>query len=213
MCLAVLGRDVVFTSPTRRRITNFAEISDGTAPALGLAMRRVASFLTAFLLLSAPALAHADDTLTPQPAAVTEWYGWQSLIADGSSIGIMVGGNAARSPGAGYFGIAGWYLASPVIHAVHGHGGKAAAALGLRLGLPVLGGLVGAAAQNDRSDEDVPAGLVYGALLGVVAAMVIDDVVLANEDVVPEPTPDAPTLGPTASVVHGGATVGLGGSF
>jgi hypothetical protein len=152
----------------------------------------------------------------------TEWYGWQTLIADGASlimIPIMAG--VTESEELGYVALGGYFLAPPVIHAANGRWGIGFASLGFRTGLPLVGLLVGAAADDDRNDF-VPAGAIIGFVVGVLGAVALDASWLAfkkvdvNEDISSaRPTKRSafsftPTVAPRK---EGGWTMGLGGTF
>jgi hypothetical protein len=206
--------------------------------------RRIAlSLLLSLASLSlSPSVAQADEPSAspspplsePAPAGAPvdrRWYGWQPLMVDAGSIATMIGGGFARGPASGpieILGAAGALLGSPLIHLGHEHLGKAGASLALRVLLPTAGMftglLIGMAAAPQNPNGDLGTGIaradvalfggVVGAMSGGLAAIVIDDGVLAREDVRPAPPPDSrPTFEPRISSVRGGATVGVGGTF
>ena len=87
-------------------------------------------------------------------------------------------------------------VASPIIHFTHEDGLKTGfAALGVRLGAPIVAGLIGIAAtsaaqdQCDRTGEgrgdlgclQTLSGALVGGLVGMLGAMIADDVFLARE--------------------------------
>lgn len=76
------------------------------------------------LALLAGSTARADER---------EWYGWQIAVADALSVALVATGRTVPA----VIGLAGYALAGPVIHVVHGDGVEALADLGLRVGLPV----------------------------------------------------------------------------
>lgn len=128
----------------------------------------------------------ADDTaetkaLTPptappwQTEEVRAWYGWQLVIADLTSLGVMMVGAGLDSPQAVGAGALTMTLAVPVIHGLHGRGLAVIQSYTLRVGGPLLGALIGG--QGGRSDSGAAAGLVVGAVLAVL----IDDLLLAYE--------------------------------
>jgi hypothetical protein len=87
------------------------------------------------------------DGATAEPEPPQRWYGWQLLVADGSVTGLVLVA-AAMTDGDLPVGLGLLFYASPIVHAVHGNPGRAAASLGLRALLPFAGGLVGMEASN-----------------------------------------------------------------
>jgi len=152
-----------------------------------------------------------------EPSALTErhWYGWQTLASDGASLGLMLAGIVTAAEHAGLYddetpvmanvaatlGLAGYAAGAPVMHLVHERPGAAAASLGLRLALPLLGGALGAQSQTcpppSTSGDDYGncglGGLVLGLSAGVLAAVIIDATALSFERVEAEP-PAGPRL-------------------
>ncbi len=114
-------------------------------------------------------------------AAASTLVGGMLVIAD-----LYNGGDGAGKAG-GILLVSGlgMYAVGPaIVHAAHGEGGKAAASVGLRLGMPL------AAILTERPE------LVLGAVLG---AIIIDDVALARHDVVKAVAPQlafAPLVDP-----------------
>jgi hypothetical protein len=177
------------------------------------------------------------DAPVVQPATKREWYGWQVLLVDAGSILVMIGGAAAQSGAvAGTGGLI--YLGGPaVVHFAHGNVAKGFGSMGLRLGAPFAGALLGfgvgaASCSSDRTScAAVGAGL--GFLTGYLAGISIDAGLLAYEDVKAEtsapaqsgaraPAPrvaKAPkassslTVIPSAAVTPQGGSVGLVGTF
>jgi len=83
-------------------------------------------------------------------------------------------------------GSATYLLGSPIVHGLHRNGGRAAGSLGMRVGFPLLGGLIGATLFRSRSGGDTGAieGLVafgVGGAIGLVPPIAIDALVLARE--------------------------------
>lgn len=112
--------------------------------------------------------------LTREAAAAsaphTHWYGWQTLIADGSAVSLLF------SPYTSAVALIGYVVASPVIHLVHGQVGPAVGSTLLRLTLPIAFALVGVEVENDPW-----LGAFGGAFLGVVGTSAIDASLLAWE--------------------------------
>jgi len=165
-----------------------------------------------------PAPASASASLTPPaPTTETEWYGWQPLIADGAFIGsIFVAPRLSRNgdmpPGFGYLLLADYLLASPIIHLAHDRPWTAAGSLLLRAGLPIVGMFVVAAASTRKNEDDDIEAVVVGGSLGILGAMIIDDVALARHEVPVRPA-EGLTVSPSAMATRGGATFGLAGTF
>jgi hypothetical protein len=183
-----------------------AAISSGVrAAVVGSARIRVATgLLVAVTTTICGRSAMADDAVvspSTQPATATPagrdvWYGWQMLAADLASfatIGLATQVNdGGTSVSIGALGVVGYVAAGPVIHAAHAQNGKIGGSLALRLGLPVVLGLIGAgigaASFHQNAENDVfggsgltaIGGAVVGAGVGMVGASVCDAVFLAH---------------------------------
>jgi hypothetical protein len=136
-------------------------------------------------------------SLAPQdreflPEEEPRWYGWQNLAVDGGALAFSVaaaGVDSSDSPGGSenltqallLGAVVGYGAGGPAIHLVHGHPWKALGSLGLRGGLPVLGGAIGLASATCPPPDGGDYGncglgeLIMGAAAGVVIALVIDD--------------------------------------
>jgi hypothetical protein len=176
-----------------------------------------------------PRMELAQPTLARKPR--TRWYGWQTLITDGASLSMLIGAGSAKDSAGTWVALSGltYALGGPTVHWAHGNGGKGAASLGLRLGLPVGLGLLGYATGAALSGGKGYGGAIFGALgfvLGFPAAMAIDSAALAREDVVDEDEPEtqgkvttkaAPRAAfqvhPDVQTSHTGAQVGVRGTF
>lgn len=132
--------------------------------------------------------ARAEEAAAPGD----QWYGWQTLLADASAVGLgfavyEIGGGRASDAHNGWIAAgASWILAAPIIHAAHGSG-NSAASLGLRIALPLAsalaGYIVGAAAACGSSTgglADLFSAVcrgryaVLGGGIGVTAASLVD---------------------------------------
>jgi hypothetical protein len=142
-------------------------------------------------------------TQATSPATRTVSYAGQTLASDGAAIlltggGLLVSGKwgntSAGNAGAEALLIVGlttYALGAPIIHKFHHEGwGSSLKSLGLRVGLPVGLGLIGVAigyAGDSRSNDEygwAAAVLGFGgAILGGVAAVTLDAVLLAHEEV------------------------------
>jgi hypothetical protein len=138
----------------------------------------------------------------PQAQAVRgKWYGGQILIAEGSSVALLLLGAGVRSPGLGVTGLAGIALSPAILHSVHGNGGRAAASIGIHVGLGALGALLGTA-LIPCGGEDCFVATETGAALGLLASQVVATVIdvssFAYEDV-PSRFAVGPLLAPPQS--------------
>jgi hypothetical protein len=110
-------------------------------------------------------------------------YRWQVAAADVVSVAL-----ALSQSGAGIrLGGLTYVLGGPIIHAVHGQGGRMGVSLAMRVGLPIALAFAGAGlAHHDCSpgDDDCDDGSLGGAILGfgvgIVTAMVVDSAVIAG---------------------------------
>jgi hypothetical protein len=166
--------------------------------------------------------AHAEPPgLTPiaapaVPETVTEElpsYRWETALADTATI--VVGIAASKSNASGVF-VAGYLLGGPLVHLANDHAGRAATSLGLRLGLPLLGLLVGAEIGHSQCDADCDndadiALAALGTLTGMIAASAIDIGYLSRGETI---THTSPSFGPTLSTgPNNSVRLGIGGTF
>lgn len=189
---------------------------------------------TSIAAAQAPGQTMSWDPELPPTAApvrvepVTVSYRGQIITADVVSLGLMVLGPLSDEHEMNLSGIgfAGWFLAAPLVHAAHGRGGAAAKSLGLRVGLPILGGLAGyrlgpddtACVYDAELDGRAPHGgcgdhgSIIGALLGVAAgagtAMYIDAKYLSRYQ-----TSRVVTWSAGIAPTRGGASLAVSGSF
>lgn len=169
------------------------------------------------------------DSGEPQ-ATQARWYGWQTLAADGASAALIATGVAWRQESdeayakvPATFGVLSFLFAAPIIHAAgHDSGGKFLGSLGLRAGVPIVGGFVGMALY-DCGDAGggvaMPgtlmcwgAGFGLGAIAGAIVASGLDAAFLGHERVPVAPPPQftlrvAPMMDaaarPAGASVHG----------
>jgi hypothetical protein len=163
--------------------------------------------------------------LGPSPRVVTPAYGWHVVAADGTSLVLAGVGGLSQSVGVAMMGLAGYVLASPIVHWAHGNVGTGFASLGLRLAVPLgatfLGALLGwglsySVSGGCRGDFGCLGGFAVGGGIGFLAGLsgttMIDALVFAKERV-----EDAPKTGvrwvPSFSVEKGGGRLTLGGTF
>jgi hypothetical protein len=200
-------------------------------------MRALRPFLVTTALLfamSGATRAFAEDAPSPPPAraarqaAITHWYGWQTLGVDAGAIGVMFLG-ASTDDLVVLAGLGIYALGGPVVHLAHERPGTAAADLGLRVGAPLTAGLVGfgvgVAAFSGCSSGEMfcsrgfagVGGAALGVLVGYVTAIILDAAWLACE---PAPVEEKASAAPrlrwsprVGALPRGGATVGVVGSF
>jgi hypothetical protein len=171
--------------------------------------------LVAVCLLPAPS--YAAEPAQSQPG---DWYGWQILVIDVADAAVFAAtaavtlGNSqwmGQDLGAplGVTGAVFYVAGGPTVHLAHGHVGRAAISVALRVGTPLVFGLIGAAIgavlyQPSRcpppspgcycDDSEDPgslgeafAGMIVGAGVGVLTASAIDIAILAREPASGEP--------------------------
>lgn len=151
---------------------------------------RQAIVLASFLLaLSLAAHARADEPTAAEPSATqTRWYGWQTLVADGLSIGTLALASSLDSTELAVLGLATFITAPLIVHMVHSNWLGAGISLTLRLGgtaLLVAGFAIalsnldfGGDEENRTSSHDDDEGtadaLVALGLLTIIAAPIVD---------------------------------------
>jgi hypothetical protein len=199
----------------------------------------------------------ADPRAPPPPPAPTShptWYGWQTLAADAASVVIVSfgltrtetstsGGMDLLAPVMIYGGAGAFVLGGPIVHAAHGRWTTAMGDLALRVGAPLVAGVVGYGIASTQVTSlpaycnDPPAGFqglgcvldqvgndsiraegaLIGAGTGALVASVLDAAVLAHAPTSPSPVERLqPTLtwSPTVAVrPEGGASAGVVGRF
>lgn len=150
---------------------------------------------------------------------VSSWYGWQSFLADAASGGVLAGGLVSWTVEPTVIGYAGYLLATPIVHGVHGRGGRAVTSFLMRVLIPAVAGGVGlgiAVASNATDLDNLKAKtLATAGGIGMAAGAgfcTLIDTVFASETVkesAPSTTGKALRVTPFLSGSH----VGLGGTF
>jgi hypothetical protein len=127
-----------------------------------------------------------DPPRSDDPLSVTKWYGWQTLAVDAGTLGVALTTKGATGSSPAALGVlaSGYALGGPIVHLAHGSLIKAGESFGLRLALPVIGGLIGAAFERCAFQCTGGIYTVTGVLIGYVAAVAIDSAVIARERVV-----------------------------
>ncbi|MEZ4219282.1 MAG: hypothetical protein R3B13_00045 [Polyangiaceae bacterium] len=166
----------------------------------------------------------SEARLTPPPKR--EWYGWQIIVADVASVGSIVAGAFTRDETSAAFligGFGGYVLAAPFVHVGNDERDHSTTSIGLRLGLPVGGGLVGGFVAPGISGchrDDfgcvfaTVAGTVIGGTVGAVTAMTLDAAVIAYHE---EPSDGSPRTAqrvvPRLAASRSGFEVGVAAIF
>jgi hypothetical protein len=195
--------------------------------------------LVVLALFAAPVAARADapapsgsppgaalhlpsPSLVPVPREVS--YALETLAADGLAAALVGGALLLDGPFAGAFlggpGIVTYALGAPVVHFAKGHHATSVVSLGMRIGAPYLGAMLGnLIGPKDRIicdiGEDCPEpkdstlGRAVGIGVGALAAIVFDARYLARKRVLRW----VPPVAPTASYTRTGFTLGLTGAF
>lgn len=154
-------------------------------------------------------LAEANIDIPAAPSTRRIWYGYQPLISDGISIALIA--LSADNIDPLILGALSYTFAPGVIHLLHDDGGKALGSIGLRLGLPILGGLL---VPRGSSEEEYPSATDVVFSVAILTAMVVDSSVLSFESV-PVPTQAVGnfSLQPLILNYQGETVYGVGGTF
>jgi hypothetical protein len=165
----------------------------------------------------------AVQVAPPLPVVTRSWYGYQLMASDAASIGMLFTRGTAPLGGITFFG------APPTIHGLHGNLRMAIVSPAMRIGLPLVGMVLGSSAEHCERNPDSSfdmcgvGGALAGATIGLFAAMVAD-YALAWQTTVSAPVAVAPATPPSPdrrvrlssariAPTAGGATLVLGGSF
>jgi hypothetical protein len=154
--------------------------------------------------------------LEPPAPALEPSYRGQTALVDAAAVGLMVLAGSTNNQGLADAGLGTYLLGAPIVHYAHHRPGRAAGSLALRVGLPVLGVIVGVKTHScggagpDLCDEGPGAEAVVGLLAGMVAASVIDTAFLAKGDEAPT---TRPTWSPTIAARRDGVALGFAASF
>jgi hypothetical protein len=114
------------------------------------------------------------------------WYGWQILIPD--LAGSLLSGIGAFVPGAGgsallITGSTVAFFGGPIVHWAHGHVGRGFASMfGLRLGLPLAGGLVGFGLGSLGGSAGALLGFGLGTSVLALTGIIVDIAALAYDE-------------------------------
>lgn len=143
-----------------------------------------------------PPSRRGDETTAPREV----WYGGQTLAADGVALLLVVAGAAlAGSSGSGgsaggavaILGLATYVLGGPIVHFAHRNVNGGFGSLGLRVGVPIVGGAIGCAADDNSGMFGCLGGAAAGVALGILAAVIIDSAALARTTEQPQSKHDS----------------------
>jgi hypothetical protein len=195
---------------------------------IALALGSLLAFTPLAARAEPPAPSDPPSASVEAPKPRREWYGWQTLLADGASFGLVIAGTHSGG-GLLVAGGTSYALAAPLIHAAHANDGAAGISVALRLGLPLAGGLIGSAAVPYKEGAHYSDGYVddsYGQLfavlggvaLGMLAASIVDASFLAYDQhatapASPKPDTKAFRIAPSVGPLRGGLSAGLTGTF
>ena len=167
-------------------------------------------------LTSLITLALVTTTLTARADDERHWYGWQILLAGGSSLAVGVVGLALddepATPIVTTVGAAGYLFSGPLVHWLHGRVGTGFLSLGLNLGIPlatgaIAGALVAGSGSSNHAFGGFELGFIFiGVPIGLITAVVVDGLVLGRES-----RPSAVSLGLGAR--SDGVGIEIRGSF
>ena len=174
----------------------------------------------------------------PEKKSDKEWYGYQTLIADGASLALMVAGGASGSGKVAGVGVTTYIFAPPIVHWAHGNVGWGFASMGLRLTAPPLLGVIGVivgggfGADKTRSSTDAvdiatgaAVGGAIGFLLGYAGVIALDSAVFGYEKRGRHRDPDEDDAAaaktttstfawqPTVDIKKTGTTIGVAATF
>jgi hypothetical protein len=175
---------------------------------------------------AAPAPARAP---VAKAARETEWYGWQTLTADGLSVATIIAGAGLKSSEVALLGVGGYFVAAPIVHVVQGRVGVAFGSFGLRVAAPMVGGAIGymAAGPCSASESGKLFGCLFhgwaeaavGGLIGATSAVALDAALLAHKtrEATPPPqesgTPKLTSIAPSFDPRTRTTTLGASGTF
>jgi hypothetical protein len=161
--------------------------------------------------------AEAEPATTP-----TAWYGWQLMLSDAATFALV---NVLSESDSGDLVTLAFLGGPALIHIAHGRPQAALKSLGLRCLAPIGGAATGMAvglAFSDDSkhdshggfwDERVLVGIAIGAVVGELAALVLDYSVLSAGDPPPTRERRSSTMGVALVPRSDGLTLSLGGTF
>jgi hypothetical protein len=155
-----------------------------------------------------------------KPSGPASWYGYQTFAPDALALTIFVVAGGVRAEDPAVATVAGLYLlGAPTVHALHRRPGAVVGSLSLRIVLPFLSSVVGAAVAdcgnavvNDEACDFGERFVGFG--VGMLLAMVADAALLSWERPAPppgKPSPPTPRAARTSTTTVSLAPVPLRG--
>lgn len=161
------------------------------------------------------------ETVPAQPVdqGTPSYRGW-TLGADAVAVGLMVVAVDHEDEGLAMLSLVTYAFGAPLVHLAKKRPERALASVGLRVGLPILGAMIGEGMHKDSycnnydyyetCDEEGPSEeAALGVVVGIVAASAIDSIYLARGE---RPKPQ-PQWSPTVRSTSGGFALGVAGRF
>jgi hypothetical protein len=158
----------------------------------------------------------ADDAPTHVKGRPHRWYGWQTLLVDTASIGLLVAGAVSESSALETTGFGMYVFGGPVVHGFHGRADMVLLDGGVRFGAPALLGSTGYILESSNCGSLFCgfAGLGAGIVAGMVTAITLDAAVLAREPSPVKPGSAAITgIAPMVDVRSGTTGLAVTGLF
>jgi hypothetical protein len=182
--------------------------------------------VTCMMMLSSAVTPAAAEKASVAAEPQQVWYGWQTLIVDGSVLLLLPLALGAETQNAGSnaalaLAVGGYALGAPIVHLAHGNYGRAAGSFALRVTLPLLAvAQFASAPSSDNSDGNenpyrelrIAAAVV---LVGsnALAAVIVDAAVLSYETREPKPRRATLQLTPRFSPQDRSAGLVMSGTF
>ncbi|WP_394842999.1 hypothetical protein LZC95_38805 [Pendulispora brunnea] len=180
-------------------------------------MRNIVTAAAVALLLGLSSTASAADATEPkskEPATEVRWYGYQTFLSDAASTALIIGAAHSENVVLATLGAGTYLVGGPLIHVLNGHPQAVGPSVAVRLGIPAVGGLIGAgigAATSGGGDWSGLAIIVCG-LVGVAGgasiASIIDATTFAKQT---KPRFSSFSMG--VAPTQGGFTIGAAGTF
>ena len=172
-------------------------------------------------VVSPPGLTPAQPPVSaPAPAPGVASYRGQTLLADGIAAGLLVvalsSSDYNTQESMAKLSVGTYALGAPIIHVTKGRHGTALASLAMRVGLPIVGGMLGDSMSkgtecyDDYCETNNGGEIVLGVFAGAIAASALDAIYLAKGDAPKQPEP---AWTPTARASQTGFAVGVRGTF